>query len=513
MLYLLPLIADFLSPSQDTFYHQVMPITPLTRGVLLDLLLLTFLLAAGFAWLRGIQSVSLRRMLWLPLLFVTAFVTERGLVKTLHNLSAGPTLPGWAEHPSWMVLAAAILLLLFAPRYYDLATKASEAFLISAGVATLFIVLPQLLYASINHAPPEQASFILTVRQPWRPGQPRILWVLFDELSYDQVYEHRQPDISLPAFDGFQKESVSFSQLVPEGDRTESVIPALFLGRPIAQVKSDREGALLWRSSPASDWQRYPPQATVFAEAQRQGWATGVVGWYNPYCRILATVLDRCYWTYREFGGVRFNRLSSRQSTWENARDGLPIVPQIENAWRNNSSTQNHLLDYRTVLTQAKSLIEDETIRFAFIHLPVPHPPGIFPDPTSRNVAKEDYLGNLILADRALAELRSLVSKTAGAADTIFIVSSDHSWRVPLWRAAEGWTRAEERASTGGAFDHRPVLMVRFPGQNGPRSIDQPQSAMIVHQLILNLIAGNARTPDEWIATLPPAMPETNQAN
>jgi hypothetical protein len=514
MLYLLPLIAKFLSSSQDGFYHQVMPITSLTRGVLLDLVLLAFVIGAGFAWLRGIQSTLLRRVLWLSALFAITWVAERGLVELLHSLSAGLNLPAWAEQLPWIVLAAAVPLLLFAPRYYDLATKATEAFLISAGIAALVVVLPQLLYASFNHAPPEQASFARASHQPWRPGEPRIVWVLFDELSYDQVFEHRQPDVDLPAFTGLGQESVSFSQLVPIGNQTEVIVPTLFLGRPISKVKSDRQGAMLWRSSPETTWQPFTPEATVFAAAQRQGWGTGVAGWYNPYCRILATVLDRCYWTYREFAaGGRFSRLSSQQSMWANASDGLPFIPQIENAWQHTSSRQSHKVDYRSVLREAKSLIGDESIRFAFIHLPVPHPPGIFADPDRATGGRNDYLGNLVLADQALAQLRATIAKTSAAPDTIFIVSSDHSWRVPIWRGAAGWTKAEERATGGGVFDPRPVLMVRFPGQNRPEQVDRPQSEMIVHDLLLDLIAGKVRTPEEWIDTLPSGVPGANQAD
>jgi hypothetical protein len=514
MLYLLPLIAYFLSPSQNLFYHQVMPITSLTRGVVLDLLLMALVLGAGFAWLRRIQSLFLRRVLWLSALFVTAFVTERGLVDVLQNVSIGFNLPTWAEQFPWIVLAAAVPLLLFAPRYYDLVTKATEVFLMSAGIATLFVVLPQLLYACFNHAPAEQASFVHAVSQPWRPGEPRIVWVLFDELSYDQVFEHRQPDIDLPAFASLRQESVSFSHLVPMGDQTELVIPSLFLGQPIYQLKSNRQGAMLWLSSPEKSWERFPPEDTVFAAAQRQGWGTGVAGWYNPYCRILVSVLDRCYWTHREFAfGGRFNRLSSRRSVWGNARDGLPLVPQIENAWHHTPANQSHRLDYRSVLREAKSLISDENIRFAFIHLPVPHPPGIFADPAQSVGRREDYLGNLILADQALAQLRAAIAKTSAASNTILIVSSDHSWRVSTWRGAPGWTKAEERATSGGVFDPRPVLMVRFPGQNTPKQVDRPQSEMIVHDLLLDLIAGKVRTPEEWIAMLPSGTPGPHEAD
>jgi hypothetical protein len=80
-----------------------------------------------------------------------------------------------------------------------------------------------------------------------------------------------------------------------------------------------------------------------------------------------------------------------------------------------------------------------------------------------------------------------------------------------------GWSKDEERATDGGVFDQRPVLMVRFP-QNAqaekPKAerLDRPESAMIVHGLVLDLIQGKVRTPEEWLATLPSgALPPSDQ--
>jgi Sulfatase len=514
MLYLLPLIAIFLSPTQAGFYHQVMPITSLTRGTLIDLLLLGFLLGAGFTCLNRLKSRLLRRLLWIPVLFMTAWIVERSLAEFLNDLDIGVHLPGWARHAPWMVLVLVITLLVFASRHYDLAVRAADVFLASAGLATVFVVLPQLVVACFNHAPPEQASFVHPVRQPWEAGEPRVIWVLFDELSYNQLFEHRQPGIDLPAFTELEQESITFSQLAPVGILTEVVIPSLLTGRPMFAMKSNRQGALLLRANPETGWQNFNPQETLFAAARRQGWGAGAAGWYNPYCRLLATTLDRCYWTYQEFAnGARFSRLSSQQSVLENARDGLPLVAQIENAWQHTSSNQNHKDDYSRVLKEAKSLIEDENIRLAFIHLPVPHPPGIFADPLPLAAGSEDYLGNLILADQTLAELRAVIARTPSAADTIFIVSSDHSWRVPMWRSAPGWSRSEERATNGGFFDQRLVLMVRFPQDAKAEKIDRPESAMIVHSLVLDLIQGKVRTPEQWIATLPAGTSAASQAD
>jgi hypothetical protein len=497
MLYLLPLLALDLAPGQNTFYHQVMPVTSLTRGALLDLVLLTLSLGAGFAWLHGKRSRLFWRLLWLPLIFGSALVFERSVAVFLSNFSLGFQLPPWAVHIPWLVLITALALFVFARRHYDSMVGVTEVFLASSGIAAL-LVIPQLVYVCFDHAPPEQASFSHPVNRPWRPGEPRVVWILFDELSYGQVFDHRQAGIHLPAFAQLQKQSVSFSQLIPVGIKTEVVIPSLFVGRPMSAITSNRHGVLLWRSNSEMSWRQFDPKATLFAAARRQGWGTGVAGWYNPYCRVLATTVDHCYWTPQDFaGGLRFNRLSSQRSTLQNARDALPLVSQVENAVEHLNRRQRHHSEYLCVLQQAKSLIQDTNIRFAFVHLPVPHPPGIYPDPLAGGL--EDYLGNLILADRTLADLRMAIEKTAAASDTILIVSSDHSWRVGMWRGTPGWTQAEERASNGGQFDDRPVLEMHFPGQTqqNAKSIDRPVNAMIVHSLLLDIFTGKITGPED----------------
>jgi len=273
-------------------------------------------------------------------------------------------------------------------------------------------------------------------------------------------------------------------------------------GQPVADVEGDANGRMLLRQSDKAPWQHFDQSTTIFAAAKRQGWGTGVAGWYNPYCRILDTVLDRCYWTYGQpVAGELFSRLSTRQSVWENARDGLPLAARLQALSGHASPNQALDEDYRNLLHAGEALIQDADIRLAFIHMPVPHPFGLAPNPGGDHAF--DYLGNLELADRALAQFLHSLDTNSSGNDTVLIVSSDHSWRVPIWRGMPGWNRDEEQATNGGVFDQRPVLMVRFPKAAKAERIDRPESEMIVHNLVLDLVRGNVRTPEEWIATLP----------
>jgi hypothetical protein len=511
MFYLLPPLAEFLSPARRQFYHQLLPVTMLTRGMLIDLLLLGILGGIAFLLLDR-TAPRLKRILWLPVFFATAWIAARDISTTMrdpmlrgHLLQLAPYAPGVA-------LAVFAALLLFMPRVYDYCVRIAAVSFAAGGIAVLLVVLPRLVMACFSRAPGEQASFTRPVSNAWRPGQMRIVWILFDELSYRQAFEHRQPGLDLPAFTRLAGESITFSQLSPVGYETERILPSLFSGQPVADVEGDADGRMLLRHSEKAPWQHFDQSATIFAAAKRQGWGTGVAGWYNPYCRILNTALDRCYWTFgQSVAGELFSRLSSRQSSWENARDGLPLAARLEALWRHAPPNQALDDDYSNILHAGEDLIQDPDIRLAFIHMPIPHPPGLLPNPGGDHAF--DYLGNLMLADQALAQFLRSLATNPSAANTVLIVSSDHSWRVPLWRGVPGWTKDEERATNGGVFDQRPVLMVRFPQDAKAEKIDRPQNEMIVHNLILDLIHGDVRTPEEWIAALPARTSAANQAD
>ena len=57
--------------------------------------------------------------------------------------------------------------------------------------------------------------------RPAEAGRPRVIWILFDELSYQQVYERRLPGLQLPAFDALAAQATVFTHTVPAGIQTE----------------------------------------------------------------------------------------------------------------------------------------------------------------------------------------------------------------------------------------------------------------------------------------------------
>ena len=140
------------------------------------------------------------------------------------------------------------------------------------------------------------------------------------------------------------------------------------------------------------------------------------------------------------------------------------------------------------------ALIEDDQVRFVFLHLPVPHPPGIYDRQRHMLRPGGTYLDNLVLADDSLGTLLQEIAATPSADQTTVVLSSDHSWRIPIWRHNRFWSGEEERAS-GGRFDDRPVLMIHFPGQKSGNEMNAALSEMLEHDMIAEMLRGRINNP------------------
>jgi hypothetical protein len=357
----------------------------------------------------------------------------------------------------------------------------------------MIILLPKLAWQALHFEAPEQTSFVNPSLQPAAPPQPRIVWILMDELSYHEVFEDPPSGLAFPNFQRFAQHSVAFSNLQPTGYHTEEVIPGLILGQPVADVDHIYGRPFRFRSTYRGAWRRYDPQRTLFGEAHRLGWTTGIVGWFNPYCRYLPGVLDRCFWQYSDVYPGLPVKLYYNGSTLANLWALLPPHEHLDPLAIHKIDHQTHMQDYTDIMTQSESLLRDQRIRFVMLHLPVPHTPGIYNRSRHELVPAGNYIDNLVLADDTLGRLMKLIQSTSDAAETSVIVSSDHAWRVTDWKKLSDWTPEEEHIS-GERFDPRPVLMVHLAGSEEGRTIAEPTSAMVIHSILDAMLRGQAAT-------------------
>ena len=489
----------FINPQSQRLYHHGLPVANLIGGLLIDLFAVTVL---TICFLVAIQLLSqpVRRII--EAMF--AGLVLWSIVEYAIQLQVGMGYLGIDLQRTWEWSAIPIPVLLgllvnFLPRIIQPALLTFRLALASFAFSALWIV-PQLIHLALVRLPIQSAATNHLIAPVNSSSNQRIVWILFDELSYDQTFDHRDPSIKLPNLDRLRGASVSFSNLKPAGYRTASIIPSLFLGHRFDKFRSTTYGELSYWDESQRRWIAYDPNATLFGLAQQNGWRPGVDGWFNPYCRILESVLNVCYsyvgpaFPLENYGALEEKSMLSNSVALANQL--LAVLTHYTEA-----DADADILDYRNIMTHTQALIDDNQIRFVFFHLPIPHPPGIYDRRCHMLHPGGDYLDNLVLADDTLGILMEKIDASPPASQTTVIVTSDHSWRVPMWRPGEDWTDEEERVSEG-KFDDRPVLLIHFPDQKSGQDIHTALPEMLEHDMIAGMLLGRINNSEDLDAFL-----------
>jgi hypothetical protein len=492
-LLLVPSLAYVASDHLALFFHGL-PITNLIGGLLVDLLcaaiLVTCLLVAVRYLPAAIQEVFSALfasfMLWRVVDVAISIQTNLSIAAYWNR----------ARRPScFVIISSAGLLGCVLPRIVKPVVRATYLFVAAISFCSLWII-PQLLYLASIHASNVATAPLQLPTAMHNNSDQRIVWILFDELSYDQTFDHPAPGIRLPNFDRLRMESVSFSSLKPTGFATQLVIPSLFLGRRIDRIRSTIHGDLWYKDESQNRWLAYDSNATLFGLAQRNGWSTGVNGVYIPYCRLLSPVLNACTCEPYPYLPMENYGASEGKSVLANAT-ALPYALLAKLTNRPILATNQEQI-YRNGMERAHVLIGNEKVRFAFLHLLVPHPPGKYDRQHHSLHSGGSYLDNLVLADDTLGVLLQEIDATPSSSRTTVIISSDHSWRIPMWRHSEFWSDEEERASRG-RFDDRPVLLIHFPGQTSGNNVNAILPELLEHDIIAEMLLGHINNSENLL--------------
>jgi len=341
--------------------------------------------------------------------------------------------------------------------------------------------------------PHQQTAAWSTTTQPPR-DHPRLVWIVFDELSYDQLFEDRADGLALPNFDALRKESTVFTDAQPIGDHTVKILPSLLSGRVIDKYDFTFDNHLLVHDQGTHGYATLDGSGTVFADAHKNGWRTAAVGWYNPYCTVFAGNIDDCYW-------MNLDRMDGPMaqdaSFWSNVWSPLKQAGE-QIAWPARADetictygVRQRTKTYMDLEAHAAQVLKSDQADFVFLHLPVPHSPAIW------NRARGDYaercggsyLDGLALADRELGSVMATLKSSPRWKDTTLIVQGDHSWRLWLWNDQPGWT-AEDRAASQAGFDARPAVIVHHAGQTQAEENATPWSLINVHAVVEQMLHG-----------------------
>ena len=507
ILCLMVLIGPFVAPSHLILYHFNSSISPLVLSILLNVFVLWLILTSLFVWARSPG--------W-PRIFIWSAVALNIPWILLKNYAI---LAGWPMPHGLSVavfagcmMALVSLLFLFSRRpaflvFFEQMQHLLATLLGFAALSGLFILSQLLWFAwhawlfNIPH-PLHQSQMRSSIHHP----KTRVIWVLLDELSYQQVYEQRFPGLKLEAFDQLAAQSTVFTHVIPAASFTEIAVPSMMAGIPVDRVSSSSSGLLSLHNARTNRWQAFDPHQTIFQDALNTGYSTGVAGWYNPYCRILPSVLDRCFWTDGVFVGLYAGQPLGKVLLAPSLRfyDGAKSLfrGRIRGERYADLDARLHIADLKDVSRAADQLLEDPSINFIFLHLPVPHPGGIYDRTTaSFTIHNSSYIDNLALADKSFAHLRHLLEQNGTWDSSAIVVMGDHSWRTTLlWSDSFVWTPEDQAASHGGQFDDRPAYIVKLPNQQNPARIDDRFDAVRTRALLDGIITNSIKTPEDLAA-------------
>jgi hypothetical protein len=506
------IVGPLVSPAHDSVYHWTGPASTLFIPALLNFTaawtIITILMLAA----QGSDRRSVAIWAGIVILLPWAFLKNWSLLTTLY-------FPHWLSRTllGLSVAAFMVVMALWRPTHqpiFERAHRFAVSVLCSIAIcgALILIELAWFGWKARSLNAPHTLHRRTNLPQTLRATHPRIIWIVLDELSYQQIYGKRFQGLSLPEFDSLATQATVFTHAVPAGDRTEIVVPSSMSGLAIDKIHPLADGSLMIHLSREKRWENFNQHATVFQDALDAGYSTAISGWYNPYCRILPDVLDRCNWI---LNGLAQNRsmpqASILRNTFQPILTSFTLMDRLHTALTHEPKATDlyatlHIADYQELSASADRLLQDRSADFILLHMPIPHPGGIYNRTTrSFTVGDSSYIDNLALADLYLGHLRSVLESHGEWDSSVIVIMGDHSWRTTLWSIGADWKPEEQAASDGATFDDRPAYIVKAPYQKKGARIDLPFAAVDTRLLLDAFIKQqivSAETLSKWVEDL-----------
>lgn len=341
--------------------------------------------------------------------------------------------------------------------------------------------------------------------------QPRVVWIVFDEMTANLAFDRRPADLKLPEFDRLAAISLFASHAFSPAGRTLQSVPALLTGKLVAAAEPSGPNNLLLTFDGTSEAVGWSQSEDLFSISRRMGINGAVVGWFHPYCRVIGERLSKCFWQpatqLTDPGESSLARTMFLQSA-ELLRL-LPLSGDLVNriTQKKIDYRSTHLDDYAKLMKAASETVSDPSLGLVLVHLPVPHPPYVFD--RKRKVwdtsTQLNYLDNLALADRALGELRQAMEAAGFWDDSTVVVSSDHWWRISYWDKKPTWSEADNIFRPEES-DHRIPFLVKLRHQKTRADYDKQLNTVITHDLLIDILNRRVETPDQlisWLETHP----------
>ncbi|MBS1872920.1 MAG: sulfatase-like hydrolase/transferase [Acidobacteria bacterium] len=327
---------------------------------------------------------------------------------------------------------------------------------------------------------------------------PRVVWILFDEMSQAIAFDRRPQGLALPNLDRMRNEGFYATRASAPGAATIVSVPSLITGREVTEAVSDGPRRLWLKLKGEDGRQSWEALPNIFDAARQAGRNPAVVGWYHPYCRLFSTRLAGCEWTAASANGLREPVESGSLfdlETYAFRRQASVFREYLPGSSPGRFDREQKVKRMRTLLEQARRTAANPAFGLVLLHLPTPHPPGVYDPATGRldSTSPHGYADGLALADRTLGEIREALEQAGLAERTSLLVSSDHGWRTEFWRGSQFWTAADDDIARGDTMGS--PFLLSLPGQKQAVRYDAPFNTIVSERILMAILAGRLTHP------------------
>lgn len=343
-------------------------------------------------------------------------------------------------------------------------------------------------------------------------GATRVIWIIFDEMDQRLAFEARPARIHMPNFDRLLHTALHASKALAPGPETMISMPALICGREVMGIiRRPADSELKFAGS--RTYVPWSSQFTIFKQIREAGYNGAISGWYNPYCRILGAQLSDCYWDGSGFWApyIAEDYLRPR-SIWSKAEYladwQMRSAPFVVSRWSaseqpNEASyyRSHQILEYKNIVAAAERMLQNPNLDFVLVHVPIPHPLGIWNVATQSFdvTGRSNYLDNLELADRTLGRFRAILEKMGEWDKATVLASADHMFRVATWRY--GIDHEMHQAIGKATLKYVPFIL-KLPYQHEELAYTREFNTRVSRGLLWNVLNGTITQPNaaaKWL--------------
>ena len=464
------------------YYKQLALNRQALSALALNLILFGFVAWRLIRWVRRSESRLLNRVACVVacgLLFIPI-----DFIRTFYFHMMGSEVVAWGKNPLFIGAGLPILFSIWRwPRFVLHVLGAGLLIFVPA----MLLTVGKIGYYSLTVRPEVQPQTPPLFPTATPSVEPRVVWIIYDELDQRVAFTSRPNGCQLPELDRVYDESLHATNAFPPGGSTIISLPALTTGRYVVRAKPVSRNELNITYAGTNTPVGWSTQPTIFSRARELGFNTALVGWYHPYSRLFSSSLNFCAWY--------------PYPPYQQSRGRTVIASMINQIWALASPLQQRrlLIDvYQKSLADSRDLVKDGRYGLVMLHLPGAHFPGIYDSAKGKFTLtcfsrSRGYFQNLQLTDKTMGILRRDMEQSGQWDRSWVIVTSDHWWR-------------EARVYDGNLDYHIP-FMVKAPGRNQPMTYGAPLNTVVTHDLILAILRKEISTIPETAAWL-----DTHQA-